>query len=95
MTTEYPPAASRRWPPATRKRLPGPSHRCSPGSANATSAGSLTSTATTPDWVNAFGSVKHGRQEIITYLRGCFSPTPTSTPDAQSDPREQHPRPHE
>jgi len=25
------------------------------------------------DWVNAFGSVKHGRQEIITYLRGLFA----------------------
>lgn len=25
------------------------------------------------DWVNAFGSVKHGRQEIITYLRGPFA----------------------
>lgn len=25
------------------------------------------------DWVNAFGSVKHGRQEILTYLRGLFA----------------------
>ena len=25
------------------------------------------------DWVNAFGSVKHGRQQIITYLRGLFA----------------------
>ena len=25
------------------------------------------------NWVNAFGSVKHGRQEIITYLRGLFA----------------------
>ena len=25
------------------------------------------------DWVNAFGSVKHGRQEIISYLRGLFA----------------------
>jgi uncharacterized protein (TIGR02246 family) len=25
------------------------------------------------DWVNAFGSVKHGRQEIITYLGGLFA----------------------
>ena len=25
------------------------------------------------DWVNAFGSVKRGRQEIITYLRGLFA----------------------
>ena len=25
------------------------------------------------DWVNAFGSVKHGREEIITYLRGLFA----------------------
>ena len=25
------------------------------------------------NWVNAFGSVKHGRQEILTYLRGLFA----------------------
>ena len=25
------------------------------------------------DWVNAFGSVKQGRQEILTYLRGLFA----------------------
>ena len=25
------------------------------------------------NWVNAFGSVKHGRHEIITYLRGLFA----------------------
>jgi uncharacterized protein (TIGR02246 family) len=25
------------------------------------------------DWVNAFGSVKHSRQEIISYLRGLFA----------------------
>ena len=25
------------------------------------------------DWVNAFGSVKHGADEIVTYLRGLFA----------------------
>ena len=25
------------------------------------------------DWVNAFGSVKHGRAEIVDYLRGLFA----------------------
>jgi uncharacterized protein (TIGR02246 family) len=24
------------------------------------------------DWVNAFGTVKHGREEIVDYLRGLF-----------------------
>jgi len=25
------------------------------------------------DWVNAFGTVKHGRDEIVDYLRGLFA----------------------
>ena len=25
------------------------------------------------DWVNAFGTVKHGREEIVDYLRGLFA----------------------
>ena len=46
------------------------------------------------DWVNAFGSVKHGRQEIITYLRGLFADANFNAGTLKAAAPEQHPRPH-
>jgi hypothetical protein len=38
------------------------------------------------DWVNAFGSVKHGRQERSSPTCAACSPTPTSTPARSKRP---------
>ena len=39
------------------------------------------------NWVNAFGSVKHGRQEIITYLCGLFADANFTAGTLKATPR--------
>ena len=39
------------------------------------------------DWVNAFGTVKRGREDIVDYLRGLFAVTTSIAANPRGRPR--------